>query len=126
MRADRIVTPTCLQWDVLSHIHQGHQEIVKCRLQACTSVWQPGISKQINEMIQNSKTCQNFQIQSEPMIPSTLPQRPWEKIGNDLFELKGKSYLLLIDYFSRYIHRSCQAYLYHYQECCSSHETSVC
>ena len=37
------------------------------------------------------------------MIPSTLPQRPWEKIGTDLFELKGKSYLLLVDYFSRYI-----------------------
>lgn len=28
------------------------------------------------------------------MIPSTLPQRLWEKIGTDLFELKGKSYLL--------------------------------
>ena len=37
------------------------------------------------------------------MILTTLPQRPWEKIGTDLFELKGKSYLLLVDYFSRYI-----------------------
>ena len=104
MHADRIVIPTCLQQDMLSRIHQGHQGIVKCRLRARTSVWWSGISKQINEMIQNCKTCcQNFQIQSEPMIPTTLPQRPWEKIGTDLFELKGKSYLLLVDYFSRYI-----------------------
>ena len=104
MRADRIVIPTCLQQDMLSRIHQGHQGIVKCRLRARTSVWWPGISKQINEMIQNCETCcQNFQIRSEPMIPTTLPQRPWEKIGTDLFELKGKSYLLLVDYFSRYI-----------------------
>ena len=28
---------------------------------------------------------------TEPLIPSTLPQQPPEKIGTDLFELKGKS-----------------------------------
>ena len=36
------------------------------------------------------------------MIPSVLPDRPWQKIGTDLFELKGKTYLLCIDYFSRF------------------------
>ena len=102
MCADSIVIPTCFQQDMLSRIHQGHQGIVKCRLWARTSVWWPGTSKQINERIPNCKTCQNFQIRSESIIPSTLPQRPWEKIGTDLFELKGKSYLLLVDYFSRY------------------------
>ena len=58
----------------------------------------------ILEMIQKCTICcENFQISYEPMIPSTLPQWPWEKIGTDLFELKNKSYLLLVDYFSRYI-----------------------
>ena len=32
LHADRIVIPTCLQQDVLSRIHRGHQGIVKCRL----------------------------------------------------------------------------------------------
>ena len=126
MRADRIVIATCLQQDMLSRIHQGHQGIVKCRLRARTSVWWPGMSKQINEMTQNCETCLNFQIRSEPMIPTTLPQRPWETIGTDLFELKGKSYLLLVDYFSRYIEvvkltcTTTKSVVY------SSHETSVC
>ena len=37
------------------------------------------------------------------MIPSMLPNRPWEKIGTDLFEFKGTTYLLLVDYYLRYI-----------------------
>ena len=39
----------------------------------------------------------------EPMISSQLPDRPWQKVGTDLFERKGQSYLLLIDSFSRYV-----------------------
>jgi len=37
------------------------------------------------------------------MIPSTLPSGPWEKIATDLFELKGITYLLLVDYYLRFI-----------------------
>ena len=36
------------------------------------------------------------------MIISPLPDYPWQVIGTDLFELKGASYLLVVDYFSRY------------------------
>ena len=90
--------------NTLNRIHERHQEIVKCRPRARTLVWWSSIPQQIKEMIQKCDTCcKNFQIRSEPLTPSTLLQQPWEKIGTDLFELKGKSYLLLVDYFSRYI-----------------------
>ena len=36
------------------------------------------------------------------MIASLLPDRPWESLGADLFHLNGSTYLLLVDYFSRY------------------------
>ena len=38
----------------------------------------------------------------EPMIPSELPDYPWQKVSLDLFQLKGKMYLLVADYFSRF------------------------
>ena len=39
----------------------------------------------------------------EPMLVSTLPSYPWEKVASDLFELKKGNYLLVVDYFSRYV-----------------------
>ncbi len=35
-------------------------------------------------------------------MPTPLPTYPWQKVGSDLFTLKGETHLLLVDYFSRY------------------------
>ena len=37
----------------------------------------------------------------EPMLQSSLPSHPWEKVGTDLFQLKDSTYLVVVDY-SRY------------------------
>ena len=35
------------------------------------------------------------------MIPSAVPEGPWKTLSTDLFYLKGRTYLLVVDYFSR-------------------------
>lgn len=37
----------------------------------------------------------------EPLTPHYFPDRPWAKVGADLFEHKGVHYLLC-DYYSKY------------------------
>ena len=32
-----------------------------------------------------------------------LPTRPWEKLGTDIFEFKGLKYLMIVDYYSRFL-----------------------
>ena len=64
----------------------------------------PGLSHQLEEVVKQCPTCIKERINpAEPVIPSELPGRPWQKVAADLFELKGHPYLLVKDYFSRYI-----------------------
>lgn len=32
-----------------------------------------------------------------------FPERPWQKLGADMFTVYGKYYLLVVDYFSRFV-----------------------
>ena len=100
----RIVVPASLQQETLTKLHAGHQGIRRCRLRAQSSVWWPKISSQIQSLIQNCPTClQHITPHKEPMMSSELPEYPWQKLGSDLFELKGVHYLLVVDYYSRFV-----------------------
>ena len=88
---------------MLDRIHAGHQGITKCRARAQQSVWWPGLSKQLEELVRSCTTCvTTINQRSEPLIPGELPERPWQKVATDLFELEGKTFLLVVDYHSRY------------------------
>ena len=103
LRGCRIVVPVSLQKQTLEKIHHGHQGIQKCRSRANSSVWWPRMSDHITEMVKSCPECTKDSFQNcEPMIASSLPNYPWQIIGTDLFQHKGTTYLLIVDYFSRY------------------------
>ena len=104
LRGSRILVPQSLRQDILARIHDGHQGITKCRERARQVVWWPGLSKELEKTVQNCVVCCKEQIQrAEPLKPSPLPDLPWQKVGTDLFEWKKKMYILVVDYYSRYI-----------------------
>ena len=103
LHGKRIVVPKSLQRQVLEKIHTGHQGIQRCRLRASTSAWWPGLSHEVENMIKQCPTCaRDFTPRKEPMIPTELPEYLWQKVGTDLFHFKGSTYLIVVDYFSRY------------------------
>ena len=40
----------------------------------------------------------------EPLLPHSVPDGPWEKLDMDYFDFDGKKFLLLIDYFSKFMY----------------------
>ena len=104
LRSDRIVIPQSLQQQMLAKLHCGHQGITKCRQRARQSIWWPGINKDIDDMIAKWLICCKHKKQNvEPLKPTPFPEYPWQQVATDLFVWKQTSYLLVVDYYSRYI-----------------------
>ena len=38
----------------------------------------------------------------EPLMPRETPTRPWQILSTDIFELKVKEYLILVDFYSKF------------------------
>jgi transposase InsO family protein len=102
---DRIVVPPSLRREMLSRLHESHQGLEKCRANAKAAVWWPGIGQDIQNMIESCLfCCENRSAQRcEPLKPTQLPTRPWEKIAVDLCEHKKRHFLVAIDFYSRWI-----------------------
>ncbi|GBM87544.1 hypothetical protein AVEN_107194-1 [Araneus ventricosus] len=89
--------------EILKAINDGHLGITKCRARAKESIWWPGLSTQIERMISSCDSCSKQQVyHKEPMIKSEFLELPWQRVGVDLLKLKGKWYVIVADYYSRF------------------------
>ena len=64
----------------------------------------PGINAELTELVTNCSACieNRSSLQLQPLINHEVPSEPWHKVGMHLFYLKGKNYLVCVDYYSNY------------------------
>lgn len=62
------------------------------------------MAQDIEDTISRCTTCARYKLANprEPLIPHEIPQRPWSKLGMDIFKLRGRDYLLVVNYYSKY------------------------
>ena len=102
LKGSRLVIPATLRPDILRHLHDGHQGMTKTKENAANSVWWPGVSSDIDRMVQTCPECaKTRRARIEPMKGTPFPKRSWSVVATDFFYLDGKQYILAIDYFSR-------------------------
>ena len=101
----RIVIPMSLRQEMLMKVHETHLGIDKCKLRARSVMYWPSICQKIDDMIA-SQRCSVWKVwkanQWEPLIPHEIPALPWQKVGADIFYFGGKTYLIIVDYFSKF------------------------
>jgi hypothetical protein len=104
LKCDRIIVPSSLRDEMRQKIHHGHHGIEKCKARARSTLYWPGMISEIVDIVSKCDACvenRNYQP-SEKLIPHEAPSTPWEKVGTDLFQLKNKDYLIVVDYTSKY------------------------
>ena len=104
LKGDRIIIPEPLRGQVLEALHTGHQGETKCLLLTRESVFWPGITNDIKQLVKDCDICNKYQAEQPklPVMQPDLATRPWEKLGTDIFEFKGNKYLMIVDYYSRF------------------------
>ena len=100
-----MVVPPSLREHMLSIIHSSHLGIIKCKQHALEVLYWPTMNQQIEEAVKNCTTCADYQnkLPPEPLIPTQIPNLPFNQVTVDLFEFESKQYILVVDYYSKFI-----------------------
>ena len=101
----RLIMPHSERLETLKVLHLGHYAVSKMQLRALETVYWPRINKDILKHYQSCKTCIKYSKsqRSETLQSHPTPEVPWHTVTTDLFETKNSKYLLIVDYYSRFL-----------------------
>lgn len=105
LKNNQILIPKTLRRIVLNKIHEGHMGVLRCQNLARQSVYWPNIYNDIEIMVSNCEICSKYKNSNTrpELMPHEIVDIPWYKVGCDLFEFRKKMYLLVVDYYSKYV-----------------------
>ena len=102
----RVVVPKTYRSDVLIQLHEGHPGATRMKGLSRMYVWWPGISKDIEDAVQDCLQCQQHQARPPvaPLHPWAWPTRPWARLHIDYAgPINGQMILIIIDAHSKWI-----------------------
>ena len=109
LKGTRIVIPNKKPEAVLKLIHEGHLGLSKCKLHTKGTVYWPGLNRSTGN---NWYRIVNFvwnipNLSAINKLLSSLGQEillhAWTKFATDIFHFERASYLLIVDYTSRFL-----------------------
>jgi hypothetical protein len=102
---NKIVVPDSLKQYVLKCIHEGHSGMSKSTQKARQLFYWPNLALDIQKYISQCRTCEKFSPcnSHEPLLPHKVPKNRYHKVATDILEFAGKSYLVIVDFFSHWL-----------------------
>ncbi|XP_048000294.1 uncharacterized protein K02A2.6-like [Leguminivora glycinivorella] len=104
-RNDLVIIPNSLRAEMINKVHEGHLGIEKCKRRARDVMWWPGMAAAVERAVRECEACAQRRAAPprEPLAPHAVPDRPWQVLATDIFQVKDKHYLLVVDYYSKYV-----------------------
>ena len=97
-----MVIPKFCQKDLLERLHSSHHGIEATLRRARDSIYWPGMTNDIKQMVESCKACSKEKPpqQKETLRCHVILSKPWAKVGIDLFTYDNPTYLIMVDYYS--------------------------
>ncbi|KAI5714872.1 hypothetical protein M8J77_006818 [Diaphorina citri] len=94
-----------MQKEALQKAHEGHLGAQYCINRVKDKVYWPNIFSQIKDLCTSCFTCNVHKDNNtkEEIMFHDVYEIPWYKVGVDMFEFNGKHYVLVVDYYSKFI-----------------------
>ena len=105
MYGHRVIVPEKLRQAALVSIHGAHQSVGKMYDRAMQSIYWPGLYRDLEELRESCVECTKA-APSQPNLPPhqpASPDYPFQMIAADFYDLKGKTWLVIVDRFSGWI-----------------------
>ena len=102
LKGERILIPQSMRSVILKRLHASHLGADSMLRRAREVVFWPGLTGDVRQMAFSCDVCAAFQPHQhkEPLIQHERGDSPWVKVGVDLFECDGRTYLVTVDYYS--------------------------
>ena len=98
----RVVFPPSLRRYMLTLVHESHLGTAKCKQRAIEVIYWPAMNADIENTVRNCAEYQN-QLPAEPLEQNPTPDLPFTEEGLDQFEFESKHFIVLVDYYSKFI-----------------------
>ena len=103
LKGPSLVIPAALRESYLQRLHEGHLSASKVVSNTRQHMFWPGMEADIKDYMRRCQVCiKRSRPAREPLQPHEIPDGPWQKLGMDIFDLQGKCYILICDYFSKF------------------------
>ena len=104
LKATRIVIPPSMREAILQQLHDRHLGFTKCYNHAMQTVYWLSLRK---ELPLNCQLClkhsqAKWKPKPTPSLGQEIPAIPWTKLASDIFHFQNGSYLLIVDFTSKF------------------------
>ena len=88
-KGERIIIPQKLRKIYIENVHASHIGIEGCLRRAREQLYWPRMNAELRDYISKCPICLKSRnnLQKEPIMQETVPERQWQMVSTDLFQL---------------------------------------